>query len=87
MAEVAYKLKSHLTTKEHHLFVGRFKEGGKNCTSSSLSICEEMRASESAGNKFKCKTKSEAIDLCSKFEQDPTIKICGTCISQLNETE
>lgn len=81
MSVDAYILKQKKETEELHLFRGTFTAENR-CTSEAISICGKMQKSESAGNKFACKTEDEARRECADIGR----QVCGICVSHLYET-
>jgi len=80
----SYTLKKHKETEELHLFLGRFNPPNSEykCTSQSLSLCEKMASSDSAGNKFACAAEQEARSKCAEIGRG----VCGVCVSSLYTT-
>ena len=80
MKKEAFTLKEKNNTGEYHIFRGVMTEDG--CTSSSLSICEKMKKTESTGNKFTCKNENEARKRAAEIGR----AVCGICVSHLYTT-
>lgn len=84
MARTAYTLKIHDKTQEMHLFSGKFtpENLAYKCNSNALSVCKEVKKSDSSKNEFACQDEQEARKLCAKIGR----KVCANCIKELYKT-